>query len=615
MTSSTSTASGSQLTIEDLSTIHDALTPVAHKFLTFGSKISVPHHILAGTEKSNYDFDEKLYKVLEYRLKQLPLLTWHDIVRALRSPVVHEQVLASEIESQYIPCSSSQSQLARNRSSDRIGPVSGANIFFQTQPSCGQHPQSLPHRAQGEQKRSHLSGSQANSCTVQPKCSESHSSSTQTLVPGAPPAKRPHLTQGSSPPLSNVDSCCRELFQQFTESVRSFYRCSPIEVRTQVLKLPTPGQKFINLACIDRNTKGLRTEYDEITEAMVRDGNVDVIRGRKCPIDMNKIAANLPATTFETVILVEGAPGVGKSTFAWEYCRRWERGEIAQQYDLVLLLRLRDDRISKAKCWKDLIYHSSPSILQAVISELEARSGFGVLFILEGYDELPDECRHPFSPFLKLISGEELHLATLIITSRPWATCDVLKRFKHRIFQHIEVLGFTKSQISSYIQSVLSEEEVEDLEKKLLKHGQIRQGMYIPLNCAIVVTVYQESKASGDDMPSTMSELYLALSRTILLRYLRGNNPDSDPIECFEELPDHVHKKFKYLCKLAYSGVAEAGDQVKLIFYDLHQDFDGLGFMDSVFELYVTRKGVASHNFLHLTFQEFLAAVHISKME
>ena len=437
-------------------------------------------------------------------------------------------------------------------------------------------------------------------------------------------AKQPRLSQPHSKPLvnmsSNTERLCPSpwsegLLGDFMKYLKSLYRSCPVEKRTNVLKLPNPGNVFINLAFIDRKTKGLKTEYDEITEAMVRDGNVDVIHGRKCPIDMNEIAANLPATTLETVILVEGAPGVGKSTFAWEFCRRWERGEIAQQYDLVLLLRLRDDRISKAKCWKDLIYHSSPSILQAVISELEVRSGFGVLFILEGYDELPDECRYPSSPLLKLISGEELHLATLMITSRPWATCDVLKEFKHRIFQHIEVLGFTKSQISSYIQSVLSEEEVEDLEKKLLKHGQIRKCMYIPLNCAIVVTVYQESKASGDDMPSTMTELYLALSRTILLRYLCGNNPYSDPIECFEELPPGVHRKFKYLCKLAYIGVAEAGDQVRLIFSDLPPAFDGLGFMDSVFELYVTRKAVASHNFLHLTFQEFLAAVHISNME
>ena len=286
MTSSTCAAPGIQLRIGDLSEVQDVLTPVSHKCIIFGSKISVPHHILAGIEETNYDFDKKLYKVLEYRLKQLPLLTWHDIVRALRSPAVHEQVLASEIESQYISCSSSQSQLVTsNQSSASIDPDSGANIFFQTQPPFGQHPQSPPHRAlKGKQKCSHGSSSQANSCTIELNPFESLSLSTQTLMPGAPSAKRPHLKQGSSPPLSNVDSGRRALFQQFTESVKSFYKFSPVEVRIQVLKLPTAGKKFINLACIDRKTKGLRTEYDEITEAMVRDGNVDVIEGRKCPI-------------------------------------------------------------------------------------------------------------------------------------------------------------------------------------------------------------------------------------------------------------------------------------------------------------------------------------------
>ena len=62
---------------------------------------------------------------------------------------------------------------------------------------------------------------------------------------------------------------------------------------------------------------------------------------------------------------MEGAPGVGKSTFAWEFCRRWERGEIAQQYQLVLLLRLRDDRMSRAKSLDDLIFHRG-KVCQAV---------------------------------------------------------------------------------------------------------------------------------------------------------------------------------------------------------------------------------------------------------
>ena len=50
---------------------------------------------------------------------------------------------------------------------------------------------------------------------------------------------------------------------------------------------------------------------------------------------------------------MEGAPGVGKSTFAWEFCRKWWSEEnVAQQYDLVLLLRLRDKGTRNARDWQ-----------------------------------------------------------------------------------------------------------------------------------------------------------------------------------------------------------------------------------------------------------------------
>ena len=404
---------------------------------------------------------------------------------------------------------------------------------------------------------------------------------------------------------------------QFIDYVKTIYRSSEVERDTKVVKWPpTPSKVFINLACIDRASVR-RGDYDDITEAMVRDGNVDVILGSKRPIHLNEVARDVPATD-KKVVLVEGAPGVGKSTFAWEFCRRWERGEIAQQYQLVLLLRLRDERMSRAKSLRDLIYHPLEGVSEAVSLELILTHGFHALIILEGYDELPERCRSDQSIFPQLIAGKVLPLATIMVTSRPWATGSI--NHGSRIYQHIEILGFTSQQITQYIESTLPPDQVSDLSLYLERHPQIRMCMYIPLNSAIVVTVYQESQAGTvHSMPTTRTELYTALARTLLLRYLRGHpeyESGTKSMKTFNDLPPVVYGRFSELSKLAYSGIAGNSDHVQLIFNDsdLPSDFDSLGFMDSVTELYVTQGTVSSHNFLHLTFQEFLAAVHISTM-
>ena len=448
------------------------------------------------------------------------------------------------------------------------------------------------------------------------QCKHMPSSQSTTLVQEhdgsiePPTAKRPGITAVSDQ---------SEAFTQFIDFVKTTYKGYKIERDPKVLKWPpTPSKVYINLACIDRKrVSGKSKKYKEVTEAMVRDGNVDVINGDKFPIEMNQIASGLPPNTLETVILVEGAPGVGKSTFAWEYCRRWERGEIAQQYQLVLLIRLRDDRNSKAKTLKDLIHHPLEGVTEAV-NVLEATAGANTLIILEGFDELPDTCRSVNSVFMQLISGEILPYATVMVTSRPWATHGVRDSCHHRIFQHIEIMGFTSQQITSYIKSALPASEARrGLKAYLERHPQIRAGMYIPLNSAIVVTVYQESQDSECDMPTTLTELYTNLVKTLLVRYLRGHpGHETKYIQSFTDLPSEIYAKFLKLCQVAYNGIVNTSDQIQLIFSerDLPPDFDNLGLMDSVTELYVTKGTISSHNFLHLTFQEFFAAFHISTM-
>ena len=448
-----------------------------------------------------------------------------------------------------------------------------------------------------------------------------------------PSAKRPRKDMRSQSEPQSVPSQYQHPgssrptpVQQFIEFVKRTYRSSVVESNTSVVKWPpTPSQVYINLACIDRKRVMSNSEdYDKLTKNMVEYGDVDVIRATKGPIEFSEIAKDISITSCKKdtamssrrLIIVEGAPGVGKSTFAWEYCRRWERGEIAEQYQLVLLLRLRDNRISEAKSLNDLIYYPLEGVPQAVCEELVHSHSLHTLIILEGFDELPDHCRKGTSVFNDLISGKMLPSATILVTSRPWATQRIRTKHEGRIYQHIEVLGFTSPQVSEYVHKTVREDKVSGLEDYMERYPQIRMGMYIPLNSAIVVTVYLESQASGLSMPTSLTELYYALGCTLLLRYLRGHHKYEaiTSINTFDDLPPTVYTKFTELCKLAYSGIVNKSRQVKLIFKGLQPDFDNLGFMDSVNELYVTRGTVSSHNFLHLTFQEYFAAVHISTL-
>ena len=632
-----------ELTSNDLALLVNTLSPVASKCASFGLQVGLQYSQLRAIEYDHKRCEDQLREILAVRLKERPPLTWRDIISALEAPAMMENRLARQIEAQFVntdlprlqhdatatsaPTHTSDYYNGRAWQSQMpvLDLVSQHQSPLNPQPlqvsSTGYKPLTTDFQLSDQLSWSSQRDFSFPSTPLFPPSHESPSNLTVRPTPARKPTTQLKLT---SPPYfahlgeQSSSTEVKSPMDQFVDYVKTIYKSSAVERNVQAVKWPpTPSKTFINVACIDRKGACLANDYDEITEAMIRDGNVDVIRCKKCLIDFDQIARGLSATTSERVILVEGAPGVGKSTFAWEFCRRWERGEISRKYELVLLLRLRDERISKARNLKGLLYHSSRRVSQAVKAELESTLGTNTLIILEGYDELPDACRTAPSVFVELIYGQLLPLATVMVTSRPWATQGLHVDCSHRILQHIEILGFSEQQISTYIRSILSESEFRGFHSYIEKYPQIRMCMYIPLNSAIVVTVYRESKVSKCALPTTLTELYTALTKTLLLRYLRSHPEYGTiirPIQTLSDFPRSVYDKFCKLCHLAYAGISGAGDHVQLIFNNLPSDFDNLGLMDSVTELYATQGTVLSHNFLHLTFQEFFAAFHVSTL-
>ena len=350
----------------------------------------------------------------------------------------------------------------------------------------------------------------------------------------------------------------------------------------------------------------------EFTKASIH-GNIDDIVSDKHPMEFHQIAKKLADGSWPKLILVEGAPGVGKSTFAWKLCRKWSKGKILSQYKLVVLLRLRDKRVREAKTLYDLIYYHDPEEQKLIVKKILKSNGKETLLLFEGYDELPAQMQEAKDLILlQIISGRCLPEATVLVTSRHSASGFIKKYNEEIISQHIEILGFTKENIQTYInENVKDSEERQGLERYLSCYPHIRTMMYIPLNSVIVVEVYHQCHDKDKPAPKTMTELYTSLVRTLLIRYL-SDNPSykhCTKIIEFTDVPDKVYEQLQQICKTAYRGVANGQE---LIFYDLPDGFETLGLMQEVHELYVDKGDFASYNFLHLTIQEYLAAVHLS---
>ena len=372
-------------------------------------------------------------------------------------------------------------------------------------------------------------------------------------------------------------------------------------------------KKYINLALIEKENI-TKPEADQFTRATIH-GNIDDIKKSKRATDIGQIA-QLPDGSHPKCILVEGAPGVGKSTFAWKLCRKWGKGKSLQQYQLVVLLRLRDKNMRAATNISDLFRYHDHQIQQAAVEEIQKTGGKGAFLLFEGYDELPEEIRTNSSIFLDVITGEKLPEATVLITSRPWASEFLCRECKEQISQHIEILGFTKANIQSYLESTTANDTslLTGLKKYISCYPHIGSLMYIPLNSAIVVEVYRNSKKDDTLVPKTMTELYSSLVRDLLLRHLldhpvHGRNRRWR-VRSFSDLPQDVHQQLCELGRIAYEGILH--DQ-QVIFSDLPEDFETLGLMQCAPELYVGEGAAVSYNFLHLTVQEYLAAFHLSQ--
>ena len=398
--------------------------------------------------------------------------------------------------------------------------------------------------------------------------------------------------------------------KQYKQFLKKCYR-QPLPDDDKLLT--TASKHYIELAVISKKDI-TRKQADEFTMKSLH-GLTEEILSEKAPIALDHILKPREDGTPVRCVLVEGAPGIGKSTLAWEVCHKWEELESVKQYELVVLVRLREKKAQEARCLGDLLPCDATTNMKELLAAIG--EGEGMLIVCDGFDELPREQRQEGLVYIDLLKGRLLPEATIIVTSRPSVSADLWRLCQHNIHRHLEVIGFTKEDIKRFAESVFSGDILAGFLSYITSNPPIYGMMYIPLNAVIVALIYQDSYDTVTPFPTTMTQLFDALTRGLIRRHLVSTRqvpseycmpPSLQRTEDISKLPPLVAQQLLQLARVAY----ERQFVKRFVFTDLGEDFEHLGTMKKTTSVNVCTGPGCSYSFLHLTLQEYLTALHIA---
>ncbi|XP_068734588.1 NLR family CARD domain-containing protein 3-like [Montipora capricornis] len=305
-------------------------------------------------------------------------------------------------------------------------------------------------------------------------------------------------------------------------------------------------------------------------------------------------------------VLIEGQPGMGKTTYcnkvAYDWGKNCKAKDLFPDVQVLLLLRCRE---INSDLWEAL----DDQILPRGIKKEEREKFFtliqdhqsNVLLILDGLDELTS---HYLPAYKEIIQGRMLPKCYLLVTARHEAgikvreCCDTL----------LEVEGFTKHAAEGFISRYFKTDE--HLAKKLLDKlgtdASLSGLTENPLNTALLCLLCEDFQG---DLPKGRTLLYYEIVQCVLRRYRKKKElPKTD-----EDLTQLYHAELKHLGSIAWNGLLNG----EMYFDDsafrngTSSSVPEMGFL-SAQPGRSKRRQSWCYGFLHKSFQEFFAAFYLS---
>ncbi|CAI5657713.1 unnamed protein product [Oreochromis niloticus] len=325
-------------------------------------------------------------------------------------------------------------------------------------------------------------------------------------------------------------------------------------------------------------------------------------------------------------VLTKGVAGIGKTVLTQKYSLDWAEDKANQDIQFIFPFTFRELNVLKEEKFSlvELVHHFFTETKEAGICSFE---DFQVVFIFDGLDE----CRLPLDfhkttiltdprkstsvdvLLINLIRGKLLPSARLWITTRPAAANKIPPGCVGMV---TEVRGFTDPQKEEYFRKRFRDEEQAS---RIISHIKTSRSLHImchiPVFCWITATVLEDvlETREGGQLPKTLTEMYIHFlvvqAKVKKVKYDGG--AETDP-----HWSPESRKMIESLGKLAFDQLQKGN----LIFYesDLTEcsiDIRAASVYSGVFtQIFKEERGLYQDKvfcFIHLSVQEFLAALHV----
>ena len=309
------------------------------------------------------------------------------------------------------------------------------------------------------------------------------------------------------------------------------------------------------------------------------------------------------------VVLIEGEPGIGKTTCCQKLAYDWSVECISAEacfpkVKMLLLLKCRDMKTA------DIEEAIDDQLLPLDAEEKEKENFFRfirqnqsrILLVLDGLDELSETV---YEGLLPLIQGRIFPCTYLMLTARH----ELGMKVRRECDTLLEIVGCTKEDADTYVKKYFSNHDDPSLAKKLIKNlrknPQLRELTANPLNTALLCLICEDTQGK---LPYNKTMLYREIVSCALMRNFQKKGiplVNADPIEvCSEQLNRLGDLALEALVRdqLYFTTEKLRGHSTEFL------DFGLLSREASASKI----RPKPSYAFTHKTFQEYFAAFHVA---